>query len=276
MNKSEQKQLQKKQLEILDEIDRICKKHKIKYYLDAGSLLGAIRHNGFIPWDDDMDIGMTRENYNKFMKIAPKEIRKDLFIQTLDSEENYPHAFSKIRMNHTLLLEKINVGKDIHQGIFVDIFPIDYAGNSLAMAKLKMIHCVSLRTMLLHRLGYPVKGRSTIQNIMISIMCTFSKFLTIKFLKKRIQKSLCSIKHKTKYMASFAGNSLFDAIYDTKVLEKYTTHKFEDRKYSILVEYDQYLKYLYHNYMELPPEETRYIGHGVLDIKIKTKSKRGI
>ncbi|MBE6157928.1 MAG: LicD family protein [Firmicutes bacterium] len=271
MTKEEQKKLQKKQMEILDEIDKICKKHKIKYSLDAGTLLGAIRHNGFIPWDDDADILMTRDNYNKFLKIAEKELPENYFIQTPSKEHDYPHTFTKLRLNNTLLVEKINVGKNFHQGIFVDIFPYDYAGNTLLGAKLKTIYIVSLRTLLLKKLGYPVKGRSFIQKIVIGFLSIFAKFTNSDKLKRKIEKSLLNNKKKTKYIASLTGNSLFNAIMRTSIFDKYTTHKFENKEYSIIKDYDEYLHNLYGDYMTPPEQKEREIGHGVIKVEFNTK-----
>ena len=92
------RQLQLLELEILLEVDRVCKKHNITYYLGEGSLLGAIRHNGFIPWDDDIDILMKREDYEKFLQIAPVELGKDYFLQNSFSEKNFWVFFSKVRL----------------------------------------------------------------------------------------------------------------------------------------------------------------------------------
>ena len=92
---------QLRQLSIAKEIQRICKKHKIIFFLNAGTLLGAVRHQGFIPWDDDLDVGMLRSEYDRFIDIASKELDEAYFLQTWDSDPKYPMPFAKIRLNGT-------------------------------------------------------------------------------------------------------------------------------------------------------------------------------
>lgn len=115
-------------LKMLKEIDRICRKYKIKYALDAGTLLGAVRHQGFIPWDDDMDIVMFRDDYERFQAIAPQEFTEPYFYQNSYTDQvTWP--FSKLRDSRTTAAEKnfTGLGSSFHQGIFIDIFPLDSA-----------------------------------------------------------------------------------------------------------------------------------------------------
>ena len=93
------------QLEMLKEVKRICEEHDIKYFLDSGTLLGAIRHKGFIPWDDDLDVAFIREEYNKFLNVASKELDNRFFLQTWNNDNEYALPFSKIRMNNTKFVE---------------------------------------------------------------------------------------------------------------------------------------------------------------------------
>lgn len=112
----------RRQLKLLDELDRICKKHSLTYWLDFGTLLGAVRDGKFITWDDDLDISMPIEDYKKFLEIAPQELPNDTFLQTTESDPTYKESFAKLRdKNSTLLIDGRETGQ--HFGIFLDVMP---------------------------------------------------------------------------------------------------------------------------------------------------------
>jgi len=111
--------------EILAEIDRICEKHGIPYFITGGTAIGAYFWEAIIPWDDDVDVGMTRRNYERFLEVAPKELGDRYFLQSPQTDPHVPFYFAKIRKNDTLFCENQFKGIDMHQGIFVDIFPFD-------------------------------------------------------------------------------------------------------------------------------------------------------
>ena len=127
VDQQELRKAQLKMVEILDAIDEIGTKHDIKWWLCYGTMLGAVRHNGFIPWDDDCDIAMLREDYERFIEFAKKELPSNLHLQNRELEPKYNKSITKIRMDGTKLVsieEKEN--EPYHQGIFVDIFVWDY------------------------------------------------------------------------------------------------------------------------------------------------------
>ena len=113
-------------LDMLVEFDAICKKHQLQYWLDSGTLLGAVRHQGFIPWDDDIDLSMPVEDYNKFLKIAQNELSNAIFVQTSETDKNFKFDYIKLRSNKASIIEFHEKDKEIkyHQGVFVDIFPM--------------------------------------------------------------------------------------------------------------------------------------------------------
>lgn len=121
--------LRKAQLIMLDmliEFDAICKKHQLQYWLDSGTLLGAVRHQGFIPWDDDIDLSMPIEDYNKFLNIAQTELSSEIFFQTSQTDKNFKFDYIKLRSNKASIVElhEKNRHVEYHQGVFVDVFPM--------------------------------------------------------------------------------------------------------------------------------------------------------
>ena len=134
------RQLQLIQLEILKFFDNFCREHNLKYSLYAGSLLGAIRHHAFIPWDDDLDICMLREDYNRFIQIAPLEFPTDIFLQTQETDPSYDYLPlpCKVRDKNSLIISEGMENQKYQQGLFIDIFPTDRyhtGGLSFAMEK---------------------------------------------------------------------------------------------------------------------------------------------
>ena len=151
--------LRKAQLIMLDmliEFDAICEKHQLQYWLDSGTLLGAVRHQGFIPWDDDIDLSMPVEDYNKFLNIAQSELSSDIFFQTSQTDKNFKFDYIKLRSNKASIVEFHEKDKDInyHQGVFVDIFPMLTMENTEAnknfydstLKEIRDVSSVSLHT----------------------------------------------------------------------------------------------------------------------------------
>ena len=125
------------ELVIAEEIKRLCTKHHISYFMIAGTLLGAVRHGGFIPWDEDMDFGMTRKNYDRFVRICQKELDSSrFFLQTMETDPGYTYAFAKIRLLGTVFTEALAKDSKAANGIFVDIFPFDHVPKNRLCEKL--------------------------------------------------------------------------------------------------------------------------------------------
>ena len=111
--------------DILGETIRVCQKHNIPYFVIGGTAIGALYDQAILPWDDDIDIGMTRENYNKFLKVAPGELGPSYFLSWIETDPHTPYYFAKVKKNDTLFVEEMFKNVPMHPGIFVDIFPFD-------------------------------------------------------------------------------------------------------------------------------------------------------
>lgn len=117
--------LQQTEFELLTAFDAVCKKLDIPYFLVCGSALGAAKYEGFIPWDDDLDVGMLREDYERFLKEAPKHLEEHLFLQTAESDPAFPQIYAKLRDSRTTYIEKSCAHLPMHHGVYIDLFPLD-------------------------------------------------------------------------------------------------------------------------------------------------------
>lgn len=129
-------QLQQMEIEILDEFERVCRQLGIRYYLTAGTLLGAVRHKGFIPWDDDIDVAVPRADYNRLCKLWQSVAATEFILQDWHTERNFPYYFTKIRRKHTRAEELLLRKAEIEQGVYIDIFPLDICPDSPKIATL--------------------------------------------------------------------------------------------------------------------------------------------
>lgn len=134
--KADLERLHKELYSTLAEIIRICEVCGIPYFIQGGSAIGALYNKGIVPWDDDIDVGMTRENYERFLREAPAHLSPEYFLEWFGTEANTPFYFAKIKRNNTLFVEEIWRNMDIHHGIFVDIFPYDRIPDNPLLEKL--------------------------------------------------------------------------------------------------------------------------------------------
>ena len=146
--------LQLKMLEVLLAIDKVCKEHNLKYYIAYGTLLGAVRYKGFIPWDDDLDVIMLRCDYRRFLQVAPGELGERYFLQA-EFSEHWPMFFSKLRKNNTACMERF-VPRDplMHQGVCMDIFPCDNLSDAPLKRRLQFAASKLVIAGSLYRRGY--------------------------------------------------------------------------------------------------------------------------
>lgn len=241
---------QKALLLLLKEFDRICRKLEIPYFLFAGTLLGAVRHKGFIPWDDDLDVIMLRKDYIRFLKEAPAVLNSNAFYLQAEFSEHWPMFFSKLRINGTTCLEKYKP-KDplIHQGVYMDIFPCDNGWESAIGRKLQFLCSKVIIAKGLDQEGYVTD--SLLKKCIMVVSRVFPRKLF-----HRIVTGPCTT---GKYVHCFLGGaskysrSVFPSCWfaDTDVL------RFEDSEFLVPKGHDPLLKALYGDYMIIPVEEDR-------------------
>ena len=132
--------LQKVEFDLFTCFAETCEKLNLPYFLVCGSALGAARHGGFIPWDDDLDVGMYRDDYNKFMELAPALLPKGIFLQNYNTDPKFPHMFANLRNSNTTYIEKRLAPLNINHGVYIDIFPLDgYPSNRFEQKKFEFM-----------------------------------------------------------------------------------------------------------------------------------------
>ena len=245
-------------LELLTEFDRICRAHRIGYVLFAGSALGAVRHQGFIPWDDDLDVAMLRADYERFLQIAPGELGAEYFLQG-EFSDHWPMFFSKLRKHGTACMERF-VPKDeqMHQGIYIDIFPVDNLSDSPAVGKLQFAASKVVIAKGLGRRGYLTDSAA---KKLFMALCRLVPMAPVRRLA-RLDK-----KENTRQVHTFFGAaSRYEKnVFPREWFQQRTVVDFEGRPFPISAHSHAMLERIYGDYMTLPPEEERRCKvHGVI------------
>lgn len=248
--------VQQTELEMLVEIDRICRKNGIPYTLDSGTLLGAVRHRGFIPWDDDADVVMTRDAYERFFEACRTELdRERFFLQDYRNEKEYRWGYPKMRRNNSLLIREDQTMLPWHQGIFVDIFVYDNVPDNWAARRLHLFFCYLVR-----KVQYAVVGRETATNILLrkwyGILARIPRdtlFRKLESVYRRCNRHRTELmRHMTYPYRKKCRYGLPSRCFDEQIEMELEGHRFLASK-----EYDTYLTILYDDYMVPPPEEER-------------------
>ena len=249
--------------EILDVIHDICKRNNLKYSLAYGTLLGAVRHSGFIPWDDDIDIIMPRKDYEELKRIWMDEAPKNYILMDYHTNHDNPNTFTKIvKDNTTFLQDEDERSKSFHKGIFVDIVPGDLVASNWLSKKLQYI--VSAIYLLYSR-GYTSGNKGIIGVIEKALLKAPRK----NYYKYRVKAE----KYLRKWNNSNSAEIVFiETISESKmyfpsnIFDNLFEIQFNGKEYKAVVDFDAMLKTIYGDYMQLPPEEERVWHHHPLII----------
>lgn len=249
------KKLQAVELDILLEIDRICKKHHIRYFLCAGTLLGAVRHQGFIPWDDDIDLYMTLSEYKRFCKVSKEEMKEPYFLQNYRTD--YTHRrFCKIRKSGTTFIEKGYERSDMHQGVWVDIFPLVGVKQDARWLQ-RTNRVIRFFDLILKKRmeNIPSRERSAVSNLIHMIPLSLVRAAVTAayyFLLKDFDV------YEKCYALS--GSRTITPQFDRTLFSDTTDVSFEGYVFPAPKDWDRYLTLTYGDYMTPPPPEKRNGG----------------
>lgn len=250
----ETEELKKIQLEILDNVTQFCEKRGLRYYLAYGTLLGAVRHKGYIPWDDDIDIHIPRPDYERF--LAEYNQSSPLYrVVSHKNDKRYRVAFAKVHHPGTIVQE-FHFKPDIF-GVYIDIFPLDGVASP-KQAK----SCGELRRYMHVKNSIFLKSMPFARKLRLAITKLILWPIPLSVLLKRIE-SLAT-RHQfdsSENVCSLMSRAALREILPRTVFEKHIMQPFEGKEYRIPHDYDRYLKVNYGNYMQLPPEEKRISHH---------------
>ena len=258
--------LQKKQLDLLKAFIRVCDKYNLRYFLVGGSALGAVRHKGFIPWDDDIDVGLLREDYDKFITLQKEFEGTPYFIQTWKSDPHYIYSYGKLRDSSTTFIEDMYTNHVINHGVWIDIFPIDGMSKTIQprekLAKRVRYIWWQVYMSYLGALVRKVRKRTFFKDILLNIVGgLFYIFDIAHYRNKHTDKYAKKISLKECKMAGnmFGFNMKREAM-PIDLFQECVKLPFEDIEVNVLKDYDQYLRNLYGDYMKLPPAD-KQVGH---------------
>lgn len=270
------RKIQLTQLEIAKEIKRVCEENHIQYFLVGGTLIGAIRHKGFIPWDDDLDFGMHRREYERFISIAPVKLNKKYFLQTWHTDEEYGYAFAKVRKIGTIFVEANDSSEKKHQEVYVDVFPYDNLPEKDIGKKrhIKRIRHYRELMRMVNKMTVWRRQPTTIRRILKWVTCLpniiESRFVDRKKMIKKYEVEMNRYNDsETELIAQESGGVPFGKY---PVRAEYIKQKvmlpFEDDEFACPFNYDAFLRDIYGDYLKLPPLEKQKCTHQIISLKL--------
>ncbi len=258
MKKIEEKELKELQLDILNDVHVFCINNDIKYSLSFGSLLGAIRHKGYIPWDDDIDIMMPREDYERFINTYKHDYFK---IATSSTMSDYFHPYAKVYNTQTIVQEFVEYKSSY--GINIDVFPIDKMPDNNFTLKRMFFRKKILNLIYNLKMVSINKNRSFFKNRILSISHILLRPIKMNVLVNKME---CISKKYDNRETSRSGiftpaDNTLNSITDNNVFAEYIEVQFEGRYFCIVKDFNSLLHAFYGDYMKLPPLEKRITHH---------------
>ncbi len=252
--------LKNTEIDLLKEFISVCNQLNLKYYIIAGTLIGAIRHGGFIPWDDDIDVAMPREDYEKFIAQGQELLPPHLFIQTNETDPEYAFNYAKIRNSNTTFIEESNRNLHINSGVFLDIFVLDHFPKGTIRRKYIMFK----DKVYLTAIGRIFYRKSISRGLKLRQKITKLLFASPYDALNKREKFIRSFK-ESGLLHNFCSNYQEKEIVPAQWYGEGVLVDFEGIKVNAPTQYDLLLKHIYGDYMKLPPEEKR-VSHHTTDV----------
>ena len=279
-NDTSLRELQLVELGILKEFIRVCKELNLRYYIVGGTLLGAVRHKGFIPWDDDIDVAMPRKDYEKFINNAQNIMNKDYFVQNFKTDKEVIFNYTKIRNSNTTFIETTSKDRNINHGVYIDVFPYDNCPNNKIVYKIirmmDYIYQYKANENYYYKEGYQ-NVLSSKGKLLYNISNILYKEKSLEYIQNKREKLHSKYKNRNydkvvSYNGMYGNKEIIPKEYLGNGIEK----EFEGIKVNIPEKYDLYLKHFYGDYMKLPPEDKRQPHHYNEKIDLNNSYKKYI
>ena len=252
------RELQLRETELLDEFVRICSKHGLRYCIIAGTLLGAVRHQGFIPWDDDVDVAMPREDYDRFAALCAQELDGRFFYQNSDTDSHYFLTYAKLRRNDTFVYEERFRDSRFHKGVFLDIFPLDFCPKPGLVCHFlfNVLAVMNYRGQIDSGEAY-VPYEELIGKLGYTVLRVFSPRGLVRL--RRVLVRLSARLSNGQYIASYSGAyGYYRDVYPSERYLQTEPVTFEGKTYLAPSCPDEVLAQIFgEDYMQLPPPEKR-------------------
>jgi len=257
IDESSLRRIQMIQLEMLVEVDRICKKCDIKYNIIAGTLLGAVRHKGYIPWDDDADVGLLRQEYEKFRVAVKKHLDTSRFyFQDNRRTRGYRWGYGKLRRKGTTFLREFQEHMPYQQGVFIDIFPLDGVPDNKLLRTFKNFECFCVRKVLWSEVGR-IADKKGYMRLIYSILAKIPTKLVWRHYYRMVKSANKCHTDMVRILLFPTPNSEYG--YYRKWYENSNQYTFEGQIFQGIKEYDEYLSFKFGEYMKLPNIEERKV-----------------
>ncbi len=261
------KKVQPVLLDMVREIRRVCEENDIHYFLYRGTFLGAVRHRGFIPWDDDMDVAMPRADYEKFCRIAPEKLGSQYCFQNWHTDQEYAHPFGKVRKRGTVYVEA-KCRRLPENGFYVDIYPLDFGPEDPVQQRRlnrRLLHLYRVKLMKCRYTPWQ-EGEKIIWKKRIGYLLyqTAALFVSQAFLVRRYEKIVFAQKESNVYYEQSALPKV--PFFQRNWCDRVAMYPFEDTVFPGPGDHDAFLSSLYGNYMELPPEDKRENRHQIMEL----------
>lgn len=249
------------QLDMMNYIHKFCIDHNINYSLAFGSMLGAVRHHDFIPWDDDIDIMMPRADYEKFCELFNSSGNDNYRTYDYRKDKKYNYPFMKVCDERTVRIEKTSVQG---LGIYIDIFPIDYYADSYDEALSKVKKIKFWKRIFVSKIMEPTKKVSFSKNLAIQLVKFLSIFISMKFVLKKFDEISCANSSKRRNYCGFLVDASNISILKAEWFDSYRDYSFGNYSFRGITDYDSYLKVQYGDYMTPPPLNQQTTMHDIV------------